>query len=554
MNPIDALVWRCTLCLCACGVAAAPAEFVDITAQAGIWWEHSSGADGAHRLPETTGGGAAFLDYDHDGNLDLFLLNSGVLPEAVTDVLPRSALYRNDGDGTFTDVTASAGLGHEGHYGQGVATGDYDNDGHVDIYVTNFGANTLYRNDGDGGFTDVTADAGVGDPSWSSSAAFVDVDSDGHLDLYVVNYLHYSLDVDYPPCGEPGLPTYCHPSLFEGASDRLYRNLGDGTFTDVTDAAGVGGAGGFFEGKGLGVVASDLNGDGAPDLYIANDDTPNNLFTNDGDGRFTDVALAAGCAYSFDGVAQAGMGVDAGDVDGDGLIDLFVTNLSYETNALYRNLGGGVFADVIYEVGLGQASYLDVGFGAGLVDFDNDGALDIFIANGHVLDTVDQTSDIMTFAQADRLFRNDGAGRFEDVSLASGAHFATSGVSRGAAFGDIDNDGDTDVLVCRSNGPPALLRNDGDGGNWIRLRLVGSVSNRDGIGARVAVDVGGRTIVREARTASSYLSASALAVTVGLGQVSRAAKVEIRWPSGVVQTLDDVVANQELTVAEEHVE
>jgi enediyne biosynthesis protein E4 len=541
---------RFALCLCACLALPARAEFVDITSQAGISWEHATGADGRRDLPETTGGGAAFLDYNGDGDLDLFLLNSGTLGGDGTNAQSRSALYRNDGDGTFTDVTAAAGLQHRGHYGQGVATADYDNDGDVDIYVTNFGANTLYRNDGAAGFADVTTDAGVGDPSWSSSAAFVDVDMDGHLDLYVVNYLRYSLDVVYPPCGEPGLPTYCHPSLFEGAPDRLYRNAGDGTFVDVTDVAGVGGVEGMFEGKGLGVVASDLNGDGAPDLYIANDDTPNNLLRNDGAGHFTDVALAAGCAYSFDGVAQAGMGVDAGDVDGDGLMDLFVTNLSYETNALYRNNGDGTFTDKIYEAGLGQASYLDVGFGTGLVDFDNDGALDIFIANGHVLDTVDQTSDIMTFAQPDRLFRNDGDGGFEDVSPVSGAHFATSAVSRGAAFGDIDLDGDLDILVCRSNGPPSLLRNDTAGGSWLRFRLVGTRSNRDGIGARLLVDTGVAVLTREVRTASSYLSANDVVVTVGLGDATVARTVEVRWPSGVAQTLGDVTANQTLVVEE----
>ena len=541
------------LIICVLGVTAhtsTRAEFTDVTAQAGIAWKHVSGAEGAHHLPETVGGGGAFLDHDGDGDLDLFLVNGGTWENGAVGIGARSALYRNDGDGSFTDTTDDAGLGHRGHYGQGVATGDYDNDGAVDVYVTNFGANTLYHNEGDGSFTDVTLDAGVGDPLWSSSAAFVDYDMDGLLDLYVVNYLRYSLDAEYPPCGEPNLPTYCHPSLFEGAPDRLYRNNGDGTFEDVSGASGVGGIKGLFRGKGLGVVASDLNDDGAPDLYIANDDTPNDLFLNRGDGTFVEAGLLAGCAYSFDGVAQAGMGVDAGDYDGDGLLDIFVTNLSYETNALYRNNGDGTFTDSIYEAGLGQASALDVGFGAGFVDYDNDGALDIFVANGHVLDTVERTSDVLTYAQPDRLFRNDGFGVFEDVSEASGAYFATRGVSRGAIFGDYDNDGDTDIVVCRSNGPVSLLRNDVDAGNWLRFRLRGRLSARDGFGARVTVTAGGRTLVREARAAWSYMSANDPRVLVGLGDATRAERVVVRWPSGVTQTLTDIPANREMLVAE----
>ena len=550
MRSTSAAVLALVCLLHAICVAETSVTFTDVTAEAGISWRHVSGAQGAHHLPETVGGGGAFLDIDGDGDLDLYLVNGRAWTSEEGDPSTRSALYRNDGDGSFTDATVDVGLGHEGHYGQGVATGDYDNDGDVDIYVTNFGPNTLYRNDGDGSFTDVTERAAVGDPLWSSSAAFLDLDIDGLPDLYVVNYLRYELDGAYPRCGEPGLPAYCHPSLFEGAPDRLYRSNGDGTFSDVSEASGVGGIEGLFLGKGLGVVASDLNNDGAPDLYIANDDTPNGLFYNNGDGTFTDIALTAGCAYSFDGVAQAGMGVDAGDYDGDGLFDILVTNLSYETNALYHNNGDGTFTDAIYEAGMGQASYLDVGFGAGFVDVDNDGALDIFVANGHVLDTVDHTSDVLTYAQPDRLFRNDGAGAFTDVSRASGEHFATASVGRGAIFGDYDNDGDTDTVVCRSNGPVSLLRNDSDGGNWLRLRLRGVIGARDGAGARITVTVGDRVLVREARTASSYMSANDPRVLVGLGEAAVADRVEVRWPTGVTQMLTRVAANQEILVVE----
>jgi hypothetical protein len=541
---------RLAACLLLAAVGVAHGQFRDVTEQAGISWRHVSGAEGAYHLPETVGGGGAFLDYDGDGDLDLFLVNGGTWTEERVGRSAHSVLYRNNGDGTFVDDTRRAGLRHVGHYGQGVATGDYDNDGAVDVYVTNFGANTLYHNDGDGSFTDVTADAGVGDTLWSSSAAFVDYDMDGLLDLYVVNYLRYSLDAGHAVCGEPNAPSYCHPSLFEGAPDRLYRNIGDGTFQDVSASSGVGGIEGLFRGKGLGVVASDLNNDGAIDLYIANDDTPNDLFYNNGDGTFTEAALVAGCAYSFDGVAQAGMGVDAGDYNGDGLLDILVTNLSYETNALYRNNADGTFSDSAYAAGLGQASYLDVGFGAGFIDYDNDGALDIFVANGHVLDTIEHTSDVLTYAQADRLFRNDGAGTFADMSRESGPYFGTRGVSRGAIFGDYDNDGDTDIVVCRSNGPVTLLRNDTAGGNWLKVRVIGELSNRDGLGARVSIDVGERVLVREVRTASSYMSANDAAVLVGLGAATCARSVQVRWPSGIVQTTGEVRANQEVVVRE----
>ena len=355
-------------------------QFADVTEEAGIDFRHINGAEGAYHLPETLGAGGAFFDADNDGNLDLYLVNSGYWEESSPADDALSALYRNKGDGTFTDITTTAGVDNRGNYGQGAACADYDNDGDVDLYVTNFGANVLYRNNGDGTFTDVTAAANVGDPAWSSSACFLDYNRDGHLDLFVVNYLVYSLDVPYLPCGEEGgAQTYCHPSLFEGAPDTLYRNNTDGTFTDVSEESGVGGIGGLFHGKGLGVVSADFNNDGAPDLYVANDDTRNDFFYNNGDGTFSEISLLAGCAYSFNGVAQAGMGVTAGDYNGDGLQDIFVTNLSYETNALYRNNGDGTFTDVIYETHLGKESYLFVGFGTGFLDADNDGALDLFV-------------------------------------------------------------------------------------------------------------------------------------------------------------------------------
>jgi enediyne biosynthesis protein E4 len=533
--------------------ATPPVQFTDITAEAGVHFRHINGAVGDYHLPETIGAGGAFLDYDNDGDLDLYLVNSGDWLNTPSENPTTSILYRNNGDATFTDVTRSAGVGNAGNYGQGVVCGDFDNDGDVDIYVTNFGVNWLYRNNGDGTFADVTEKAGVGDPAWSSSATFFDYDRDGYLDLYVVNYLRYSLDIPYRPCGAEGVRTYCHPSVFEGAPDRLYRNNGDGTFADVTDAAGVKDIGGLFHGKGLGVVAADLNNDTYPDLYVANDDTPNYLFYNNGDGTFSEIALIAGCAYSFDGVAQAGMGVDAGDYNGDGLLDIFITNLSYETNALYRNNGDGTFTDVIYEAGLGKESYLYVGFGAGFLDFDNDGHLDIFVANGHVIDNIEQTHDVLTYAQPNQLFHNTGDGKFTDISSESGGYFRQKRVSRGAVFGDYDNDGDTDIVVTQSNGAAVLLRNDGGSRqNWLRIKPVGTISNRDGLGGRVTAWIGGKQKVREVRAGSSYLSSNDPRLIFGLGEHSVVERLEIRWTSGIVQILENLPANQEIVISEEN--
>ena len=526
-------------------------QFVDVTEEAGISFRHINGAEGAYHLPETLGAGGAFFDVDSDGNLDLYLVNSGYWEESAADET-LSALYRNNGDGTFTDITTTAGVGNRGNYGQGAACADYDNDGDVDLYVTNFGANVLYRNNGDGTFTDSTASAGVGDPGWSSSACFLDYNLDGHLDLFVVNYLVYSLDVPYLPCGEEdGTQTYCHPSLFEGAPDTLYHNNGDGTFTDVSKESGVGGVGGLFHGKGLGVVSADFNNDGAPDLYIANDDTRNDFFYNNGDGTFSEISLLAGCAYSFNGVAQAGMGVAAGDYNGDGLQDIFVTNLSYETNALYRNNGDGTFTDVIYEAHLGKESYLFVGFGTGFFDADNDGWLDLFVANGHIIDNIEDTHDILTYRQPDQMFRNQGDGTFQEVSSHAGAYFQSPAVSRGALFGDYDNDGDIDMLVTQSNGPITLLRNEtGTQHNWIRIKTVGVISNRDGIGTRVTLTAGGHTQIQEINPGASYLSSHDERLHFGLGTNVTVNRLEVRWQSGVVQVFENLPTNQEHVISE----
>ena len=526
-------------------------QFVDVTAEAGIRFRHVNGAKGDYHLPETIGSGGAFFDYDIDGDLDLYLVNSGDLTGTASEGTYTSILYRNNGDGTFTDVTDTAGVGNSGNYGMGAACGDYDNDGDPDLYVTNFGANVFYRNNGDGTFTDVTESAGVGDALWGTSATFFDYDRDSYLDLYVANYVRYSLDVTYRPCGVHGIRTHCHPKNFDGAPDRLYRNNGDGTFTDATQAAGFGGIGGPHSGKGLGVVAADFNNDGEPDVYVANDDTPNFLFYNNGDGTFTETGLLAGCAFSFDGVAQAGMGVDAGDFDGDGNLDIFVTNLSHETNALYRNNGDGTFSDIVYEANLGKESYLFVGFGTRFFDYDNDGYSDIFIANGHIIEAIAQVTDVLTYAQRNQLFHNNGDDTFTEVSFESGPYFRREGVSRGAIFGDYDNDGDTDIVVTQSNQQAELLRNErGNRQNWVRIKLVGTASNRDGIGARVTVTIDNESQMQEARTGLSYLSSNDPRVLFGLGDRTRIDRLEIRWPSGIVQVLESLEVNREIVVVE----
>ena len=532
-------------------LSSAAVQFVDVTAEAGINFQHVNGAEGAYHLPETLGAGGAFFDVDNDGYLDLYLVNSGYWNESPSAKQVLSALYRNNGDGTFTDITTTAAVGNRGNYGQGAACADYNNDGNVDLYVTNFGVNILYRNNGDGTFTDVTRIAGVGDPGWSSSATFLDYNGDGHLDLFVVNYLVYSRDVTYLPCGEGETHTYCHPSLFEGAPDRLYRNNGDGTFTDVSQEAGVGGIGGMFHGKGLGVVSADFNNDGAPDLYVANDDTRNDFFYNNGDGTFSEISLLAGCAYSFDGIAQAGMGVATDDYNADGWLDIFVTNLSYETNALYRNNGDGTFTDVIYESHLGKESFLFVGFGTGFFDADNDGWRDIFIANGHIIDNIEDTHDVLTYRQRDQLFRNSGDNTFQEISENAGAYFQSAAVSRGALFGDYDNDGNVDLLITQSNGPVTLLRNEHTAQhNWIRIKAIGVISNRDGIGTRVMLTAGGHTQIQEVNPGASYLSSHDARLHFGLGSHATADRLEVRWQSGVVQVFENLPANQEHVITE----
>ena len=527
--------------------AGTTVQFVDVAEASGITFKHVNGESGRLYYLETMGSGMTFLDYDNDRDLDLYIVNSAPLPGFVADTPPTNVFYRNDGDSGFTDVTAEAGVGHLG-YGMGCGTADYDNDGDPDLYVTNFGENVLYRNNADGTFTDVTVRAGVGNgDKWSSSCTFVDYDHDGNLDLYVVNYLDYDIveDGEWYDANERRI--YSNPRVYKGVSDALYRNNGDGTFTDVTQRAGV-----YNDtGKGLGVTCGDYDNDGRIDIYVANDTTPNLLYRNMGDETFMDLGVIAGVAYNEDGVAEGGMGVDFGDYNNDGFLDIFVTNFSRETNTLYRNNSNGIFTDVTYIAHLGDPSFLKLGFGTKFFDADNDGDLDLFVANGHVYSTVESQSDTIEYAQTDQLFLNMEESSFLDVSEECGTYFSVKRVSRGAAFGDYDNDGDTDIFVVNLNQKAVLLRNDGGNrNNWLKIKTVGIKSNRDGIGARIEVVTRSHTQIKEVQAGSSYLSGHDLCLIFGLGAETKAEVVKIRWPSGLEQTLADVEANQFLIITE----
>ena len=531
------------------------ARFVDVTEALGIDFRHEASATSQKYLPEAMGAGVALFDFDNDGRLDLFLVNGAriddPMPKGATPVKdgPRysNRLYHQTEDGRFEDVTARAGLFGSG-YGQGVAVGDYDNDGDEDLYVTALFGNRLYRNDGNGRFTDVTAEAGVAGSGWSTSAAFVDVDHDGRLDLFVARYLDWSFEVN-PYCGEPKPRprAYCHPDQWKGASALLFHNDGGGRFTEVAARSGVANP----EGKSLGVALADYDGDGFVDLFVANDSVRQFLYRNRGDGTLQDRALLAGVAYDQDGRAFAGMGVDFADYDNDGRPDVVVTNLSNERYALYRNAGDGTFSYETHVSGLGTMTLLNSGWGVRFLDYDNDGTKDLFVAQGHVMDTIEQTSPHLRYRQPPLLARNEG-GRFKDASAAAGDVFREGWAARGMAIGDLDNDGDLDVVVTTVGGRPYVLRNDGgNGGHWLSLRLVGHRSNRDGIAAEVRLTTASGAL-RQATvtTTSSYLSASDRRVHFGLGAETRARAIEVRWPSGTVQRLLDVAADQILTLDE----
>jgi hypothetical protein len=555
-----------------------PVRFADIARGAGIDFRHVNGSSPDKHLVETIGSGGLFFDYDNDGWIDIFLVDGGSLADPAVARQARHRLFRNRGNGTFEDSTARSGIRHR-DYGMGACAGDYDNDGWVDLYVTSFGPNVLYRNGGNGVFTDVTRAARVGSPLWSTGCAFADLDRDGDLDLFVTNYV--AVDATHSPfCGSARVRSrfYCHPLNFDALPNIVYRNDGHGAFSDVSAQSGVS----AYRGNGLGVVIGDFDDDRWPDVFVANDSTPNFLFRGAAGWRFTEVGLRAGVAVATDGQARAGMGTDAGDYDGDGQADLVVTNLDLEMHSLYRGVGNRLFAYATPESGIGPATLPFVGFGVVFLDFDNDMQLDLAVANGHIMDNAPLYRAGATYAQRNQLFRNLGGRRFADVGRDAGPGFALQKVSRGLVAGDIDNDGDLDLLVTNNGQDADLLRNDGGSHrNALVVRTIGGStslttdpdpstalkvtpslssgepverlgkrSNRDGVGAELRLTAGGRTQIRQVKAGSGYLGQNDLRQHFGLSTVTRVDRLEVRWPSGRTEVVKDVPVNHIITIRE----
>jgi len=544
------------LCFLIAATPASDVQFNDITQAAGIDFKNENSATSNKYLVETMGGGVALLDYDNDGRLDIFFVNGANIDDPMPDgKAPDKSdrkfwnrLYHQNADGTFTDVTEKTGLTGmpQNDYGMGVAVGDYDNDGFEDIYVTNYGGNTLYHNNGNGTFTDVTKKAGVAAGGWSASAGFFDYDNDGKLDIFVTRYVDWTFKTNRY-CGErrPGYRAYCHPDNYAGVTNILYHNNGDGTFTDVSVKAGVANP----AGKGLGVSFADYDSDGFTDIFVANDSVQCFLYHNNGNGTFSEVGLLAGVGYNEDGKAFAGMGADFTDFDNDGNPDVVVTDLSNERYMLFRNNGDGSFRDITNSSGIGGATLAFSGWSTHLFDYDNDGWKDLFVAQGHVMDTIERTSPNLRYMQPPLLLRNE-VGHFKRV--VPGSAFQMDWAGRGAAFGDLDNDGDIDVVIGNVGQKAVVLRNDGGNRNhWLGIETIGKKSNRDGIGGRVkVVSASGQTQYFTVNTAVGYLSASDKRLVVGLGSDLTAKLVEIRWPSGIVQKFENVKSGQRLKATE----
>ena len=522
-----------------------PVQFVDITRQAGIRFQHNSGAFGQKYLPETMGAGCAFLDYNNDGWQDILLINSMDWPgHKRRTSFP--ALYRNNKNGTFLDVTQEAGLTTE-IYGMGTAIGDFDNDGWVDIYISALGPDRLFRNLGNGKFADVTQKAGLNNPDYGASAAWFDYDKDGDLDLVVTQYVQWSVETDIR-CSLDGVnKSYCTPESYKGLSSRLYQNQGKGTFVDVTQKAGLLDP----TGKALGVAVFDSNNDGWPDLLIANDTQPNRLYLNNKNGMFTERGVQAGIAFSEDGTVRGAMGVDTADYDGSGFASLLIANFSNEMLSLYHNEGKGLFVDEAPTSTVGQASLLTLAFGCFFFDLDLDGRMDIFVANGHVENDINKVQKRVTYPQPPHLFHNRGNNQFAEITQLVGPSLKVPRVARGAAYGDIDNDGDLDMLVTTNGGPAFLWRNDGGNANqYLKIRTVGTRSNRDGIGAVVRLKLPSGTLWQQVKSGSSYCSQSELPLTFGLGKMTEVPSLEVVWPSGSVDRISNVSSNQFLTIQE----
>ncbi|MFL6203181.1 MAG: CRTAC1 family protein [Thermoanaerobaculia bacterium] len=523
--------------------AAAQLRFREVSEPWGLSFRHHRGGSGQFYMPETMGSGVAVFDYDGDGDPDVFYVDSGAM-RGYQGETPRSVLLRNDGAGRFVDVTERSGI-RVTSYGMGTTAGDVDGDSDLDLYVSAFGPDQFFRNDGDGTFTEATAAAGLGNPLWGTSAAFADTDGDGDLDLYVANYVDFSYDKN-PICGNQrlGLRSYCHPDVYDGVPDHFYRNRGDGTFEDATAAAGFS----PDAGNGLGVVFGDLDRDGDEDLYVANDMTPAFLFENKGSGRFEEIGLLSGTALSDFAKPEAGMGIALGDIDGNGFEDILKTHLDLQTNAVYSNQGSLLFIDARYTSKLAEPSLYRVGFGTVFADLDQDGDLDNVVANGHIIHNAELFGTGTTYKQRNQLFENTGKGVFREVKDA-GLDVVRS--SRGLAAGDLDLDGDLDLVVTNSDDLSEVYENvTAPAGGWLQVDLMGKGKNTAAIGARVDLEAGGRKQVREVRTASSYLSQSALTLHFGLGSAARADRLTIRWPDGRVQVLTGVAGGRRVVVVE----
>lgn len=518
--------------------------FTDVTATAGLNFEHHNGRSGKKLLPETLGSGVAFFDFDNDALPDLFLVNSRPWTPGGEPVT--SQLYRNNGDGSFSDVTAGSGLEAE-LFAIGAAAGDYDNDGFTDLYLTALEGDRLYRNLGDGTFANVTSAAGINNANFGTSAAFLDYDRDGLLDLFVDNYVVWSPELDVWCTLDGSTKSYCTPDSYTGVASKLYRNRGEGKFEDVTEAAGVHDP----ESKALGVAVFDFDSDGWPDIFQANDTQPNKLYRNNQDGTFTDIGLTAGVAFAEDGKARGAMGVDAADYDGSGRPHLLVGNFSNEMLNLFHNEGNGLFLDDAPASDVGKESLLSLTFGAFFFDYNLDGAPDVFAANGHLDEEINAVQPKVTFAQAPLLFRNDGKGRFLLANSEVGATFSNPLVARGAAYADYDADGDLDIVVATNDGPAKLYRNDGGNANsYVRLHLVGTESNRSAFGAKVTLTSASGKQTRTVRSGSSYASQSESVLTFGVGQDLIVDVIEVEWPSGAKQRFEKVEPNQSFVVEE----